>query len=87
MTVSGNSVDEIGAQLTQACDTVSNWMIGNKLKLNPEKTHLLTVGTGRRLRGQESNLQVTMDSIQLQESEDKFEILLGCFIEPSLKWH
>ena len=66
---SGDSVYEIGAQLTQACDTVSHWMIGNKLKLNPEKTPLLTVGTWRGLRGWESNLQGSVDSIQLQESE------------------
>ena len=87
LTVSGNTVEEIGAQLTEACNNVSSWMLGNRLILNPEKTHLLTVGTGRRLRIQEEDLQVTMDNVQLQESNEKCEILLGVFIEPSLKWH
>ena len=60
-------------------------MQGNRLKLNPEKTHLLTVGTGRRLGRQESQLQVRMDSVKLQENVEKHELLLGCFIEPNLK--
>ena len=87
MTVSGDALDEIGLELTEACGVVSQWMQGNRLKLNPEKTHLLTVGTGRRLGRQESQLQVTMDSVKLQENVEKHELLLGCFIEPNLKWH
>ena len=87
MTVSGDALDEIGLELTEACGVVSQWMQGNRLKLNPEKTHLLTVGTGRRLGRQESQLQVTMDSVKLQENVEKYELLLGCFIEPNLKWH
>ena len=62
-------------------------MQGNRLKLNPEKTHLLTVGTGRRLGRQESQLQVRMDSVKLQENVEKHELLFGCFMEPNLKWH
>ena len=49
MTVSVDTLDEIRLELTEACGVVSQWMKGNRLKLNPEKTHLLTAGTGRRL--------------------------------------
>ena len=87
MTVSANTIDEIGTHLTEACNVVSSWMVDNRLKVNPEKTHLLTVGTERRLRQQESQVQVSMDRVQLQESAQSSELLLGVFIEPSLKWH
>ena len=87
MTVTGSSVEEIGAKLTDSCEAVSSWMLGNRLKLNAGKTHLMTVGTGARLRMQETKVNVKMDGITLVESKEKFEVLLGCYIEPDLKWH
>ena len=69
------------------CQLVSNWMMGNKLKLNADKTHLMTVGTSARLKIQASKVIVEMDGFQLEESEDMFETLLGLQIEPNLKWH
>ena len=62
-------------------------MQGNKLKLNADKTHLLTVETAERLRVQESSVQVSMDGFVLKESEEKVETLLGIQVEPGLKWH
>ena len=47
----------------------------------------MTVGTSRRLQLQEQSVVVVMDGCVLQESVDKVETLLGCQIEPSLKWH
>ena len=60
LTVSGNSVEEIGTSLTECCRSVSQWMLSNKLKLNVDKTHLLTIGTRARLRFQESSVKVFM---------------------------
>ena len=85
MTVTAKSVEEIGVKMTQNCALVSNWMMANKLKLNADKTHLLTVGTSRRLQSLENKVQVVMDGYTLEES--KVETLLGCQIEPGLKWH
>ena len=87
MSVSGTTLEEIGVSLTENCTTVCNWMKGNKLKLNPDKTHLLTVGTSARLQLQDSSLEVYMDGFKLNESLDRKEMLLGCLIEPHLKWH
>ena len=78
MTVTANTVDEISDSLSFNCEQVSRWMLGNRLKLNAEKTHLLTVGTGTRLRRQDTQVKVLMDGSQLQESPDKCELLLGC---------
>ena len=73
--------------MTENCQLVSTWMAGNKLKLNADKTHLMTVGTIERLRRQQSDVMVYMDGHQLTESPEQFETLLGCQVEPSLKWH
>ena len=86
MTVTGSTVEEIGAKLTENCQVVSNWMLENRLKLNADKTHLMTVGTGARLRMQNSKIKVVMDGIDIEESNEKFETLLGCMIEPDLKF-
>ena len=62
-------------------------MVGNKLKLNAEKTHLLTVGTSARLRIQETSLKVSMDDVELTENDDQSEMLLGVHVQSDLKWH
>ena len=86
LTVSANSTEIIGDQLTEDCGTVVEWMVGNKLQLNTEKTHLMTVGTGARLRIQNDKVSVYMAGVELKESLDRCEKLLGCYIEPHLKW-
>ena len=87
MTATGETVEEIGKTMTENCELVSSWMLSNKLKLNADKTHVMTVGTRTRLNMQDTKLVVKMDGLVLQESEEQFETMLGCQIEPSLKWH
>ena len=87
LTVTGDNITDISEKMTSNCELVTNWMKGNKLKLNATKTHLLTVGTSERLRLQVSPVVVRMDGYILKESEDKVETLLGVEVEPTLKWH
>ena len=87
LTATGKSVIEINNSLEENCAVVSNWMEENKLKLNADKTHILTLGTAERLRMPGNKVNVSMDGLVLEESKDHFEILLGCAIEPDLKWH
>ena len=82
-TAAGETVEEISTKMTENCELVNGWMKGNKLKLNASKTHLMTVGTGARLRIQESSVVVSMDGCILGESRDKVETLLGVQID----WH
>ena len=86
MTATGKNVHEIGVKLTEDCATVSNWMQMNKLKLNADKTHLLTVGTRERLQTLNDKLEVRMDGFLLEECDKKCEFLLGCHIQSNLKW-
>ena len=44
------------------------------------------MGTQRRLDGLPAQLEVVMDGINLEESEDKSEILLGIKIQNNLEW-
>ena len=71
--------------LSNNCSTISNWMSENQLKLNPDKTHVLTLGTSRKLSRINDSIQVSMDGIILEESEGRSETILGCEILITLK--
>ena len=62
-------------------------MASNQFKLNASKTHLMTVGTRERLRTLDSKVDVTMDGVQLVESKEASELLLGCELQSDLKLH
>ena len=85
MGTTGAQVAEISTKLSSDCDQLSNWMYGNKFKLNADKTHFLVMGTSERLRVTEQ-LSVEMDGVALKESVEKSEILLGVVIQSDLKW-
>ena len=87
MSATGVDVAEISASLTDNCERVVSWMCSNQFKLNASKTHLLTVGTRERLNILNSRVEVTMDGVQLEESKEKCELMLGCDLEANLKWH
>ena len=86
MSTTGPAVGNIGETLSENCENVINWMYKNKLKLNADKTHLLTVGTTQRLNSLSRPLRVTMDGFDLEENEEKCELLLGCKVQSDLKW-
>ena len=77
---------EITDKLTHNCQVVSNWMESNQLKLNAEKTHILTLGTDRRLQMPGNKVSIVMGGVTLEESNEKVETLLGCQIQANLKW-
>ena len=87
MSVSSANVADIGRKLTENCNVVSQWMIANKLKLNIDKTHYMTLGTKRRLQLQEESPHVEICGLSIEESSAGVEVLLGCQIQSSLKWH
>ena len=60
-------------ELTNEGAKVSQWMFEKKLKLNADKTHLLTV---ERLRILPELPSGYMDGIQILESVEKSELLL-----------
>ena len=61
-------------------------MRANVLKLNPDKTHLLTVGTMARLGNLSENVKVSMNDTILKEDQTKSEFLLGCYVDCDMKW-
>ena len=81
LTVSDANVFDIGSKLTENCDVVLQWMVENKLKLNIDKTHFMTLGTQRRLNLQEERPLVKIGGLSIDESPAEVEVLLGCHIE------
>ena len=86
LTEAARTVDETGVNLSRSCETVSTWMRSNRMKLNPEKTHILTIGTKERLNVIPHTVKVTMDDVQLEEGPEGSELLLGCQIQANMKW-
>ena len=86
LTVSVKSLEVIEDRLTVEGEKDSQWMLSNKLKLNADKTHLLTLGTQERLCNLTKHPHVQMDGVQLEEDQGKGELLLGCHIQANLKW-
>ena len=81
-------VEELNQEINENCILVSKWMNENQLCLNADKTHLMITGTRERLRRMNisDTLDIKMDGFVINESEDKFETLLGVQIQPNLKW-
>ena len=87
LTATGDTLQEIETTLNHDCSLVSKWMEANKLKLNAEKTHIMTIGTSQRLSTLPRKLNVNMNSITLKHSETGCESLLGCQVNSNLKWN
>ena len=62
-------------------------MAENMLKLNADKTHILTLGTRERLAMPGNQVTVSMDGIVLEEDPLHRETLLGITVDANLKWH
>ena len=61
LSTTASQVAEIGEVLSSDCDKLSEWMQGNKFKLNADKTHFMVMGTAERLQ-KVDNLNVVMES-------------------------
>ena len=86
LVAASKSIAVVGEKLTDDCNSLCTWMQNNRFKLNAEKTHLLTVGTSERLVTLTQNLEVSMDGVQLKETEGRVELLLGVKVQSNLKW-
>ena len=62
-------------------------MEANRFKINPQKTHILTVGTQNRLSHLPHKVKINMNGVQLVEDPGACELLLGCKIQANLKWN
>ena len=49
LTSTGKTIEDISEGLSLNFEKVCNWMNQNRLKLNTDKTHILTVGTNQKL--------------------------------------
>ena len=89
LTSTKDTMEEINDEMNRNCGLVSKWMGENQLCLNADKTHLMIVGTSQRLGRMNpgSQLDITMDNFQLEESQEPGETILGVVLQSDLKWH
>ena len=82
------TIQEINIELNENCEQVTHWMQMNELQLNAEKTHLLVGGTSQMLARVKSveDVSISMNGVQIRESEETYETILGVLIQPNLKW-
>ena len=70
-------------KLSTQYETISKYMVSNKLVINDDKTHLLVLGTkSTKAKRDQVSLQAGVHTIQ----PSKTEKLLGCEISDDLKW-
>ena len=86
LSATGKSLNEIEESLDRNCQYVSLWMQENRLKLNSSKTHILTVGTGQKLRSVGAGVHVTLEGTVLEENGSHSEKALGYILSSDLKW-
>ena len=86
ISASGKSIEDIGMKLSGSCEIICQWMRKNMLKLNAQKTHILTVGTSQKLRALVNKVQVSIDGFLVKQNTNNHKLLLGCQIDSNLKW-
>ena len=74
----------LSAVLTQKYNLLADWMNNNKLVINPDKTHLLVLGSSGRA-GLRQQVSLVADNHVIKPTES--EKLLGGQIHQSLKWN
>ena len=55
LSVTGNDANDISAKLTSDIHEIMKWLNKNKLFINTEKTNVMLLGTGSRLRNVDKN--------------------------------
>ena len=70
--------------LTRKFNLLEEWISGNRLVINADKTHLLVLGL-KKISGKRGAVQIKAGPYMIDPSES--EKLLGCNIHQSMKWN
>ena len=86
LSVKGNDANDISSKLTSDLHEIMNWLHQNKLFINTEKTNVMLLGTGSRLRNvDENDFCVIVNDHELKRVNKAK--CLGVQIDDELKWH
>ena len=86
VTATEKTTQQINSKLEANGVEICKWMEENKLKLNADKTNMMTLGTDQRLKLPGNKVEVQMDGVILGESDNLHEVMLGVTFQPNLKW-
>ena len=86
LAVTGTDVKDISSKLTSDLHEITNWLHTNKLFINTEKTNVMLLGTGSRLRNvNEKDFCVVVNDHELKRVNKAK--CIGVQIDEELKWH
>ena len=80
---SDTDLESLSSQISSNFKKISDFLVSNRLKLNEDKTHLLTLS--RRMR-KNTNSELVLDTPSSQIMSSQSEKLLGCIVHNNLKW-
>ena len=85
LSVNGTNVRDISDKLTSDLNAIAKWLTNNKLFLNTDKTNVMLIGTGAKLRNIENNeFSVNIDGKELDHVTKAK--CLGVVIDNELRW-
>ena len=85
-TISGTNIEEIKTQIQEQYEQLSNYMSGNKLVLNSDKTHILTMASTAKHR-KHGNFGLFLDTWAEIIEPVQSEKLLGCVVSNDFRWN
>ena len=84
--ISSAEPDELEALLQDRYASISNYMLGNRLALNDDKTHFLVIAP-KGLHRRNNNFEVTLNTGSEQINPSKNERILGLIVSNDLTWN
>lgn len=86
LSVSGDNVVDICSKLEYDLEALANWLRQNKLFLNTDKTKVMLIGTGAKLRNVNVNdFSICIGDITLERVHSYK--CLGVLVDDELNWH
>jgi hypothetical protein len=72
-------IDNFAQRMSACLDELANWILSNRLQLNPDKTELLWYSTTRRLKSlQLQSIRVGYDIIELSDCVCDLGVYIEC---------
>ena len=79
-----SSPDVLSDVLTRRYNLLEDWVNGNKLVINPDKTHLLVMGP-KSISARRNQVRIQAGQFIIVPTET--EKLIGCHLHQSLQWN
>ena len=86
LTISSANPDDLGPLLSNRYDLISNYMLGNRLALNNDKTHFMVIASQNQHR-RNDNFGITLNTGTEIVAPSESERILGLNVQNDLSWN